>query len=163
MKKAVVVAVYSGSRAMLSSLCASGEAAQPTPIGALDNKIFDAASSIESCTSGVDANPNKSTHKFLDNSQCLYPPARLSLERFYLIIEYKPLCRERDEIRVISIEPSKSYSSGRGTENSWTPYTYFHPAYERGFPCVSAVRIAVAEDLVHCRLEHVSLQDTVDR
>lgn len=78
-------------------------------------------------------------------------------------MEYKPLRRDRDEIRVIFIEPSKSYSSGRGTVNSWTPYTYFDWYYERDFPCVSAVRIAVAEDLVHCRLEHVSLEDTVGR
>jgi hypothetical protein len=78
-------------------------------------------------------------------------------------MDYKPLCRERDEIRVISIEPSTSYSSGRGTENSWTPYIHYDALDGRGHPFVPAVRIAVAEDLVHCRLEHVSLQDTVDR
>jgi hypothetical protein len=47
------VAEFSPSRAVLSSpLRASGEAAQPTPIEGLDNNIviFDAASSLRSCT-----------------------------------------------------------------------------------------------------------------
>jgi hypothetical protein len=54
------VAEFSPSRAVLSSLVASGEAAQPTLIQALENDIFDAAPSVRSCTSQVDANPSKS-------------------------------------------------------------------------------------------------------
>jgi hypothetical protein len=61
---------------------------------------------------------------------------------------------------VISIEPSKSCSSGRGTENSWAPYLRLEG---HDYLCVPAVRIVPAEDLVHCRLEHVALQDTVNR
>jgi hypothetical protein len=154
------VAECSPSRAVLSSsLSASGEAAQPTPTEALDNVIFDAASSVRRCTSQVDVNP----FKFPKIPGQTSNPIRTQgyrYSRLYPIMEYKPLCRERDEIRVISIKPSKSYSSGRKTDNSWTPYIHFGG---RDFPCVPAVRIALAEDLVHCRLEHVSLKDTVDR
>jgi len=64
---------------------------------------------------------------------------------------------------VISIEPSKLYSSGRGAENSWAPHLRFEGRDRPYVPAVPAVRIASAEDIVHCRLEHVSLQDTVDR
>jgi hypothetical protein len=71
-------------------------------------------------------------------------------------MEYQPLCRERDEIRVISIEPSEYYSGGRGDTNLWASAINIQ-GHE--YQCVPAVRIALSEDIVHCKLENVSLQD----
>jgi hypothetical protein len=71
-------------------------------------------------------------------------------------MEYQPLCPERDEIRVISIEPSEYYSGGRGDTNLWASAINIQ-GHE--YQCVLAVRIALSEDIVHCKLENVSLQD----
>jgi hypothetical protein len=60
---------------------------------------------------------------------------------------------------VISIEPSKPYS-GERTENSWASSASFEG---KEYKSVRAVRIALADDLLHCELENVSLQDTIDR
>lgn len=74
-------------------------------------------------------------------------------------MEYQPLCRERDEIRVITIQPSRSYAAGRG-DNSWAPKLFFEGIEYRAVP---AVRIELADDLLYCRIENVSLRDTVDK
>jgi hypothetical protein len=74
-------------------------------------------------------------------------------------MEYKPLRRDRDEIRVVSIHPSKAYS-GRRVENSWTGPLKFEG---KEYQSVLAVQLDLADDLVHCSLENISLQCTVNR
>ena len=66
-------------------------------------------------------------------------------------MEYQPLCRKRDEIRVISIQPSHAYSGGRKGD-SWASWK------DR-----EGVRIDLADELIQCVIENVSLQATNDR
>lgn len=74
-------------------------------------------------------------------------------------MEYHPLDHARDEIRVISIQPSIATSAGR-TTNPWIGSISFEG---REYQSTSAVRIKPIDDVLHCKIEHVSLLDVIDR
>ena len=74
-------------------------------------------------------------------------------------MEYRPLHREIDEIRVISIEPSSSYS-GERDENLWSSSL---SSQGKESKCISSVGIHLTGDLICCTLDYVSLKDTIDR
>jgi hypothetical protein len=74
-------------------------------------------------------------------------------------MEYKPLNKEKHEIRVLSISPPTLTPTGNPgrTFNSWSP---------SAIQCLdwgaSGLRLNPTDDPVHCTLEHVSLQDMKD-
>jgi len=77
-------------------------------------------------------------------------------------LEYKPLDHAREEIRVITIHPpvSSSASSIGRTYNPWNPrYVDINPGHANGEKDASAVRLSPAEEIVHCTIDIVSLND----
>ena len=76
---------------------------------------------------------------------------------------YSPLDRSRNEIRVIKIEPQLNYSASGRAENPWeVNIVNVDKSYDATKGNLSAVRLNPMEGVIHCTLEHVSLDDVTD-
>jgi hypothetical protein len=156
------VAELNSSRARLFFFSAFRQGCVPQALSTWQqvNDIFPHFKSSQNRSVWIITQPNDIFFFFISEAPCPYLADRVLLHRLSPEMEYQPLCCERDEIRVISIEPSKIYSGGRGDTNLWASSITFQ---RKEYECVPAVRIALSEDMVHYKLENVSLQDTVDR